>query len=111
MIPYTDFSQLLLIGETAEHYLEHKDRAKETGAEFCPVEFILEHYFQKDHDEESHDNLPLHNYNSSIELMVEISLFQIEFHSNDQSQSQFCTPSGIIFSDYTSKLERPPSSV
>lgn len=111
MIPYTDFSQLLLLADTAEHYLEHKERAEISGEEFCPVEFIIEHYFEKNHSEENHDNLPLHNYNSSIELMYEITLLKIEFNSNDIFQVKFHTPSGVIFSDYTSNLERPPSRV
>lgn len=73
-IPKCDFSQLLKINDLMEHYELHQKEAIALGKTVNFSEFLLLHFFnaeQHEHDSEnSHDNLPLQNFTTSIVLCI-----------------------------------------
>lgn len=73
-IPKCDFSQLLKINDLMEHYGLHQKEAIALGKAVNFSEFLMLHFFnaeQHEHDDEnSHDNLPLQNFTTSIILCI-----------------------------------------
>ncbi|MEE9372020.1 MAG: hypothetical protein V3V00_03110 [Saprospiraceae bacterium] len=108
LIPHTDFSQLLNTADFLEHYQEHKEKAIAGDLDFCIVEFIIGHYFDIDHEEEDHENLPFHNFNSSIELICDILVHDMILEISKTENVRFHKPNDLTFSDYTLTFERPP---
>lgn len=77
LIPRTDFSQLLYLGELKVHYLEHKSVAEDQEHPISFLDFLYSHFIDisehsdVDH-EEDHHQLPLQTINFSNFFIIDI---------------------------------------
>ncbi len=75
LIPRTDFSQLVYLGDLKEHYQEHKAEAAQRNQPITFFDFLYQHFIDSnqhsdvDH-EEDHHQLPLQTMNGFTNFMV-----------------------------------------
>ena len=73
LIPRTDFSQLIHLGDLRAHYLEHQAEAASKNKsisflDFCYIHFIDSSEHTEDNHEEEHQQLPFQSLNSIVAL-------------------------------------------
>jgi len=114
LIPRTDFSQLVYLGELKAHYLEHQEEAALEGVELSFVDFLCIHFIhtnehsESDH-EEDHHQLPLKTINSSTSFIID-HLTLPNFNSPSRLSTQeiaYTSPFYLI--GFLSTAIQPPS--
>lgn len=114
LIPRTDFSQLVYLGDLKEHYLEHKTEAAQQNLSISFFEFLYQHFIDSnqhseiDH-EEDHHQLPLQTMNSFVNLMLTPSfLLDLEWATTTFLPT-ISYQSPFYLSGFLSNMVHPPS--
>lgn len=76
LIPRTDFSQLVYLGDMKAHYLEHKAEAALQNLDLSFIDFLSIHFVNTnehsdDNHEEDHHKLPLETINSTTSYIID----------------------------------------
>lgn len=115
LIPQSDFSQLVRLGELRTHYLEHKAEALAENKKLSFLDFLYIHYINlnqhadNDH-EEDHHQLPLQNINNTINFFVNNTVPLSDFKETTTSFSPpIAYQSPFYLGGFLSALVQPPS--
>lgn len=114
LIPRTDFSQLVYLGDLKEHYQAHRAEAALEGVSITLLEFLCQHFIDSNHHadvdhEEDHHKLPLQTLNNFVNLMVSNSdLPELTFTTN-RFLSTISYQSPFYLSGFLSNMVHPPA--
>jgi len=109
LIPRTDFSQLVHLGDLKAHYLTHKAEAIANNQtlsflEFCYIHFVDTSQHSEDNHESEHNQLPFQSLNTVVQLDIlsptELSLsHSFVVYTNDQAYTNpfYLTGFGATF--------------
>ena len=92
-----------------QHYMLHRSDAKETGEDISVQSFLFDHFVHPDHEDESHENLPFHSYNTNIQLILQ----QFDYHLISNKEAflfhNFSLNGNVVISEFTPSIEHPPA--
>ncbi len=112
LIPHTDFSQLLKLGNLKAHYQVHHEETEDTHNKLSYFKFLISHLFfvhshdnNHGHDHDDHQDLPFHSFGNQplswfTSLVPGILIFQsgekakMNIYSEDPHS---CNYRGVIF--------------
>jgi hypothetical protein len=109
-LPQSDFSQLGKLGRLMEHYELHQELAASEGQRLSFLHYLSIHFIhpdQHEHGEDSHQDLPLQSFHSTLQIVWEADVWLLP-RSEQPSRTIFaplpdCHPHALPFG-----LLRPP---
>lgn len=114
LIPRTDFSQLMHLGDLKAHYLEHQAEAATKNQsisflDFCYIHFIDSSEHSEDNHEEEHQQLPFKSLNSIVALKSQegITLPKTAYQFSFPAIPSYISP--FYLNGFLTTICQPPS--